>query len=125
MQLHPLDLRQGWTQRPLPWPCYPTAADIPLIPAGVHSWGTQRGRGPQLVVNVNVNNLPAISIQDFDDSGESGPQAGGLNHLETPLRQLLVTHGASSCAKRGGHVQLLHPCVHPGVHMRHTCAAPD
>ena len=57
-------------------------------------------------VNVNVNNLLAISIQDFDNSGEPGPQAEGVNHLETPLRQLPVTHRASSCAKRGGHVQL-------------------
>ena len=57
-------------------------------------------------VNVNVNNLLAISIQDFDNSGEPGPQAKGVNHLETPLRQLHVTHRASSCAKRGGHVQL-------------------
>ena len=26
--------------------------------------------------------------------------------METPLRQLHATHRASSCAKRGGHVQL-------------------
>ena len=26
--------------------------------------------------------------------------------METPLRQLHITHRASSCAKRGGHVQL-------------------
>ena len=57
-------------------------------------------------VNVNVNNLLAISISDFDNSGEPGPQAKGVNHLETPLRQLHVTHRASSCAKRGGHGQL-------------------
>ena len=57
-------------------------------------------------VNVNVNNLLAISKSDFDNSGEPGPQAKGVNHLETPLRQLQVTHRASSCAKRGGHVQL-------------------
>ena len=56
--------------------------------------------------NVNVNNLLAISIQDFDNSGEPGPQAKGVNHLETPLGQLHITHRASSCAKRGGHVQL-------------------
>ena len=59
-----------------------------------------------LVVNVNVNNLLAISKSDIDNSGEPGPQAEGVNHLETPLRQLQVTHRASSCAKRGGHVQL-------------------
>ena len=57
-------------------------------------------------VNVNVNNLLAISRLDFDNSGEPGPQAKGVNHLETPLRQLHATHRASSCAKRGGHVQL-------------------
>ena len=57
-------------------------------------------------VNVNVNNLLAISVWDFDNSGEPGPQAKGVNHLETPLRQLHITHRASSCAKRGGHVQL-------------------
>ena len=57
-------------------------------------------------VYVNVNNLPAISVSDFDTSGEPGPQAEGVNHLETPLRQLHVTHRTSSCAQRGGHVQL-------------------
>ena len=50
------------------------------------------------IVNVNVNNLLAISESDFDNSGEPGPQAEGVNHLETPLRQLHVTHRASSCA---------------------------
>ena len=36
-------------------------------------------------VNVNnVNNLLAISESDFDNSGEPGPQAEGVNHLETP-----------------------------------------
>ena len=50
------------------------------------------------VPNVNVNNLLAISESDFDNSGEPGPQAEGVNHLEAPLRQLHVTHRASSCA---------------------------
>ena len=59
-----------------------------------------------LYVNVNVNNLLAISKLDLDNSGEPGPQAKGVNHLETPLRQLHATDRASSCAKRGGHVQL-------------------
>ena len=49
-------------------------------------------------VNVNVNNLLAISESDFDNSGERGPQPDGVNHLETPLRQLHVTYRASSCA---------------------------
>ena len=57
-------------------------------------------------VNINVNNLLAISKLDFDNSGEPGPQAKGVNHLETPLRQLHATHRASSCAERGGNVQL-------------------
>ena len=35
-----------------------------------------------------------------------GPQAKGVNHLETPPRPLHATHRASSCAKGGGHVQL-------------------
>ena len=61
---------------------------------------------PRVNVYVNVNNLLAISESDFDNSGEPGPQAEGVNHLETPLRQLHVTHRASSCAERGGHVQL-------------------
>ena len=30
-------------------------------------------------VNVNVHNLLAISILDFDNSGETGPQAKGVN----------------------------------------------
>ena len=60
-------------------------------------------------VNVNVNNLLAISIWDFDNSGQPR-QAKGVNHLETPLRQLHVTHRAFSCARRGGHVQL---CLKP------------
>ena len=49
--------------------------------------------------HVNVNNLLAISQSDCYNSGEPGPQAEGVNHLETPLRQLQVTHRASSCAK--------------------------
>ena len=57
-------------------------------------------------LNLNVNNLLAISESDFDNSGEPGPQAEGKNYLETPLRQLHVAHRTSSCAKRGGHVQL-------------------
>ena len=32
-----------------------------------------------LYVNVNVNNLLAISKSDFDNSGEPGPQAEGVN----------------------------------------------
>ena len=63
-------------------------------------------RSTSVNVNVNVNNLLAISKLDFDNSGEPGPQAKGLNHLETPLRHLHATHRASSCAKRGGHMQL-------------------
>ena len=59
-----------------------------------------------LNVNVELHIFLAISIQDFDNSGETGPQAKGVNHLETPLRQVHVTQRASSCAKRGGHVQL-------------------
>ena len=47
---------------------------------------------------VHVDNLLAISEPDFDNSGEPGPQAQGVNHLESPLRQLHVTHRASSCA---------------------------
>ena len=58
----------------------------------------------------NVNNLLSISKSDSDSSGEPGPQAEGVNHLETPLRQLQVTHRTSSCAKRGGHVKL---CSNP------------
>ena len=42
----------------------------------------------------------------FDDSGEPGPQAKGVNHLKTPLRRLHVAHRVSSCAKRGSHMQL-------------------
>ena len=38
-------------------------------------------------VNVNVNNLLAISKSDFENSGEPRPQAEEVNHLETPLRQ--------------------------------------
>ena len=57
-------------------------------------------------VNVNVNNLPAIFEQDCEDLGEAGPQASGVKHMETPLRQLHMIRRASSCAKRGGPVQL-------------------
>ena len=55
--------------------------------------------------NVKENNLLAISEPDFDNSEEPGRQAEEVNHHETPLRQLHVTHRASSCAKRGVHVQ--------------------
>ena len=73
------------------------------------------GHDAQLLVyvNANVNSLLAISESDFDNSGEPGPQDEGLgkpNHLETSLRQLHVSYRASSCAKRGGHVQL---CLKP------------
>ena len=55
--------------------------------------------------NVNVNNLVAISMFNFDISGQPGQKAKRVVHLETPLRQLHVTHRASSCAKRGGRVE--------------------
>ena len=51
------------------------------------------------LLRVNVNNLLAISELGFDKSGEPGPQAEGVNYLETPLRQLHESHRASSCAK--------------------------
>ena len=76
------------------------------VGAGLQSLGFAESGLCSVNVNVNVKNLLAISISDFDNSGEPGPQAKGVNHLETPLRQLHVTHRASSCAKRGGHVQL-------------------
>ena len=47
-----------------------------------------------------------IITVEGDHSREPGPQAKGVNHLETPLRQLHATDRASSCAERGGHVQL-------------------
>ena len=43
-----------------------------------------------------------MSEQDFDGSGEPRPQAKGVNHLETPLRYLHVTHRASSAASSAG-----------------------
>ena len=62
------------------------------------------------VVNINVEKLLGISEEDFDGSRELGQQAKGVNHLEIPLRQLRIIHRASSCAKRGGHVQF---CLKP------------
>ena len=56
--------------------------------------------------NVNVNHFLAMSELEFDNSGEPGPHAKEVNDLATPLRQLHVTYRASSCAKRGGHVQV-------------------
>ena len=61
-----------------------------------HMWSKVQGR--HVNVNVNVKILLAISESDFGNSGERGPQAEGVNHLETPLRQLHITHRASSCA---------------------------
>ena len=55
---------------------------------------------------VIVNNSLAIFKQDFDSSGEPGPQAKEIKHLKSPLRQLHVSHRASSCAERGGDVHL-------------------
>ena len=80
--------------------------ELPTVPAICR--GTNGALAAQ--VNVNVNTLLAISELDLDNSGEPGPQAKGVNHLETPLRQLHVTDRSSSCAKRGGHVQL---CLKP------------
>ena len=45
-------------------------------------------------------------MYDFDNSGDPGPQAKAVNHVETPLRRLQENHRAPSCAERGGHVQL-------------------
>ena len=66
-----------------------------------HRRAVSMGTGPghplatgHRVYNVNVNNLLAISRLDFDNSGEPGPQAKGVTHLETPLRQL---HATMSC----------------------------
>lgn len=47
-----------------------------------------------------------MSELEFDNSGEPRPQAKGMIHQETPLRQLHVAHRAFSCAKRGGRGQL-------------------
>ena len=57
-------------------------------------------------VTVNVDDLLAISTWEFDNSGRPEPQSKGVNHLETPLRQLHITYRASSCAKRGCDAQL-------------------
>ena len=73
------------------------------VPALTNSHNLPR---PWMQCNVKVNDLLATSESYFESSGEAGPQAKGVNHLETPLRQLHVTHRASSCAKRGGHVHL-------------------
>ena len=52
-----------------------------------HRRAVSMGTGPghplatgHRVYNVNVNNLLAISRLDFDNSGEPGPQAKGVNH---------------------------------------------
>ena len=52
-------------------------------------------------VNVNVNNLVAISIQDFDNSGEPGPQAKGVNHLETPVLAFTLAEECASANVEG------------------------
>ena len=44
-------------------------------------------------VNVNVNNLLAIFESDFDNSGEPGPQAEGVNHLRRRFRHWILFHG--------------------------------
>ena len=42
-----------------------------------------------------VNHLLAISIQDFDNSGEPGPHAKGVNHLETTSHNYAWLLGAA------------------------------
>ena len=52
-------------------------------------------------------NVATASEQDDDNSGSRVPRphAKGVNHLETPLRRLCVTHRVSY-AKRGGHIYM-------------------
>ena len=61
----------------------------------------------QMYIYTHVSDLLAIS--GSDNSGDSGPQAKGIRHLENHLRQLHASNRASSasfCAKQGGDVQL-------------------
>ena len=84
------------------------------------NWGP--GSREERHVNVNVNDVLAMSEQEFDNSGESGPHMlakGGkppanppqITHdyiysCKSPSQKVHTTHRASCCAKRGGHVQL-------------------
>ena len=47
-----------------------------------------------------------MSKSDVDSSGELGQQGKGSILVETPRRQLHVTHRTSSCPKEGGQVQV-------------------
>lgn len=54
-------------------------------------------------VTVNVTQLPAVSYDILDKSGQVALPAEGVNHVETPLSQLQAPHRVSSCAKRKSH----------------------
>lgn len=59
-----------------------------------------------VTANINANDLLPGSEQEFDASGAPELKAREVNHPGTPPRQLHVSPRASSCAKRGGHVNL-------------------
>ena len=106
------------------WPTagtpFPLASPSPPLSPGLLAASLYRGGGKSLVirllyhaslwavfcvtpvlrtgyVNVNVNNLLAMSMQDFDNPGEPGPQAKGVNHLtmgyDVMVEGLTCPHG--------------------------------
>ena len=64
-------------------------------------------------VTVNANNLPATSEWTLTTLENRDHKPRGTTSWKPPLRPLHVTYRASSCAKRGGHVQL---CLKPRGH---------
>ena len=76
----------------------PTQATGPCLP------GVGMSMHVGVNVNVNVNNLLAISESDFDNSGEPGPQAEGVNHLENPPQTTARnSQGVLLCSARWSH----------------------
>ena len=61
-------------------------------PLSEWKWKWKLRPGPVVNINLNVNSLLAISKSNLNHSGEPGPQAQGVNHLETPFSQTTASN---------------------------------
>ena len=106
-------IQVGMQLRPPDPPIKPTKAR--LLQRGALPKPTSRPRGRLFEGAFEACTALATSEHDVGHSGQPGPEGKRVNYMEAPLKQVHVTRRASSCAKRGGGMQL---CLKPGGQTR-------